>query len=277
MQIHLATAGGLQGIHTHSKGNDSSKAKTNTLRNGAGSSQSPMPTVQNLQKNASSMHQSKRSPFALLFVVLSHVVLLIAFLSVRNHTTTVITPPLIVSLLPSATNTALPEITPPQTKLISQAPPQPQIAPPVVFASENNTPATIIASAVTSSTPQAVANQATPTTPAPATTPVTVASTPSTPSTPSAPKFDADYLNNPTPKYPPVSRRAGEEGKVMLRVFVDASGAPTQVEINHTSGFERLDKAAVAAVSHWKFIAAQQAGQAVGAWVLVPIIFSLKA
>ncbi|MBX9869722.1 MAG: TonB family protein [Burkholderiaceae bacterium] len=233
-----------------------------------------MPTVQGMQKNSSSDHQTRRSPFALLFVVLSHVVLLIAFLSVRNHTTTVITPPLFVSLLPSAANTVQPEITPPQTKLISQAPTQPQIAPPaVLYASENNTPTPLNASALTSSTPQAVANQVATVAPAlAAATPVT----PSAASTPSAPKFDADYLNNPAPKYPPISRRAGEEGKVLLRVFVDANGAPTQVEINNTSGFERLDKAAITAVSHWKFIAAQQAGQAVGAWVLVPIIFSLK-
>jgi protein TonB len=280
MQIHLANAGGAQSMNARNNGNG--KAKTNTARTGAGSAGSAMltpmsvvPGMQGMQKNSPSVHQPKRSPLTLPLtlplVVLAHVLLLMAFLSVRNHTTIVVTPPLFVSLLPSAANTAQPEITPPQSKLIS--PPQPQIAPPTLLATESNTPAPIIASAVTSSTPQPVANQVTTATPAIATaTPVT----PNAASTPSAPKFDADYLNNPAPKYPPISRRAGEEGKVLLRVLVDASGAPSQVEVNHTSGFERLDKAAVAAVSHWKFIPAQQAGQAVSAWVLVPIIFSLK-
>ena len=93
---------------------------------------------------------------------------------------------------------------------------------------------------------------------------------------PSVPRFDADYLNNPAPAYPPLSRRLYEEGKVVLRVFVEASGAAGTVEIRSSSGFERLDKSAVTAVSRWKFVPAKQGAEAVGAWVLVPIIFSLK-
>ena len=93
---------------------------------------------------------------------------------------------------------------------------------------------------------------------------------------PSVPRFDADYLNNPAPAYPPLSRRLYEEGKVVLRVFVEASGAAGTVEIRSSSGFERLDKSAVTAVSRWKFVPAKQGVEAVGAWVLVPFIFSLK-
>ena len=93
---------------------------------------------------------------------------------------------------------------------------------------------------------------------------------------PSAPRFDADYLQNPAPTYPPLSRRAGEEGKVVLKVYVDAGGLPGKVEIHQGSGFERLDKSAVAAVSRWKFVPARQGSQALAAWVLVPIVFSLK-
>ena len=93
---------------------------------------------------------------------------------------------------------------------------------------------------------------------------------------PSVPRFDADYLNNPTPAYPPLSRRLREEGKVVLRVFVEPSGAAGTVEMRTSSGFERLDKSAITAVSRWKFVPAKQGAEAVGAWVLVPIIFSLK-
>jgi len=106
--------------------------------------------------------------------------------------------------------------------------------------------------------------------------------TPSQPAAPSqavqtAPRFDADYLENPAPVYPQLSRRAGEEGKVVLRVFVEPSGLPSRVEVRTSSGFERLDKSAVAAVGRWKFIPARLGDDVVGAWVLVPINFSLKA
>lgn len=93
---------------------------------------------------------------------------------------------------------------------------------------------------------------------------------------PTAPKFDADYLDNPKPVYPPVSRREREQGKVLLRVYVEASGAAGKVELATSSGYERLDKSALAAVSRWRFAPARQGPEALAAWVTVPIIFSLK-
>lgn len=89
------------------------------------------------------------------------------------------------------------------------------------------------------------------------------------------PRFDADYLDNPKPAYPPLSRRMGEEGKAVLRVFVDASGRPGKLEIQHSSGFPRLDQAALQAVAQWHFVPARQGGEALAAWVLVPLVFRL--
>lgn len=94
--------------------------------------------------------------------------------------------------------------------------------------------------------------------------------------TPVPPRFDADYLDNPKPVYPPLSRREREQGKVMLRVYVEPSGMPSKVELGASSGFERLDKSALAAVSRWRFTPAKQGAEAVGAWVTVPVVFSLK-
>lgn len=91
------------------------------------------------------------------------------------------------------------------------------------------------------------------------------------------PRFDADYLDNPAPVYPALSRRIGEEGKVMLRVFVDASGAPNRLEIKSTSGSQRLDVAAIEAVRRWKFAPAKLGEKFIDAWVLVPINFSLRS
>lgn len=91
-----------------------------------------------------------------------------------------------------------------------------------------------------------------------------------------AARFDADYLQNPKPVYPPMSRRLGEEGKVTLRVRVSAQGQPLSVEVSKSSGFPRLDDAARAAVERWRFVAARQGNQPVEASVLVPLNFTLS-
>lgn len=91
----------------------------------------------------------------------------------------------------------------------------------------------------------------------------------------SAPRFDAAYLNNPAPAYPAVSRRLGEEGRVLLAVQVDADGAPRQVRIARSSGYPRLDSAAQAAVEKWRFVPARQGEHSVAASVNVPIHFRL--
>lgn len=90
------------------------------------------------------------------------------------------------------------------------------------------------------------------------------------------PRFDAAYLNNPRPEYPRVSKRMGEHGKVMLRVYVSASGAPEKVEVRTSSGSPRLDQAARQAVEQWKFVPARQGDEPVAAWVIVPITFVLE-
>lgn len=104
------------------------------------------------------------------------------------------------------------------------------------------------------------------------------AAEPSPPAAPpllSAPRFDAAYLNNPAPSYPPLARRFGEQGQVLLRVRVSAQGLPEHIELQRSSGFARLDEAARRAVEQWRFVAARQGNEAVAAWVLVPLSFRL--
>jgi protein TonB len=107
-----------------------------------------------------------------------------------------------------------------------------------------------------------------------------VQNTPPAPPAPAATltqaRFDADYLQNPPPAYPAISRRLGEEGRVVLRVYVEPSGRPTQIEIKTSSGSPRLDQSALEAVARWKFIPARRGDEVVGAWVQVPIFFNLK-
>lgn len=89
-------------------------------------------------------------------------------------------------------------------------------------------------------------------------------------------RFDADYLHNPKPVYPPLSRRLGEEGKVLLKVSVTAQGTAEQVEVHKSSGFTRLDSAARDAVYRWRFVPARRGDEPVAASVLVPITFALE-
>lgn len=91
------------------------------------------------------------------------------------------------------------------------------------------------------------------------------------------PSFNAAYLSNPRPAYPNMSRRLGEEGRVLLRVLVGVDGRPLQVVINESSGFSRLDRAAQEAVSlQWRFVAAKRSGAPIEGWVIVPITFKLE-
>ncbi|WP_157651324.1 energy transducer TonB, partial [Dechloromonas denitrificans] len=76
--------------------------------------------------------------------------------------------------------------------------------------------------------------------------------------------------------YPPLSRRMGEEGKVILRVLVNPQGTADSVDIKTSSGSVRLDEAAQKTVRNWKFIPAKRGDTAVQSWVLVPIIFKLE-
>lgn len=89
------------------------------------------------------------------------------------------------------------------------------------------------------------------------------------------PKFGVSYLNNPAPAYPRFSRRKGEEGRVLLKVLVTAKGAPEQVEVENSSGHKRLDEAAIKAVQNWRFVSARKGAEALSAYVLVPVKFSL--
>lgn len=153
---------------------------------------------------------------------------------------------------------ARPEAVPPRPRPVA---PRPQPAPPApVLAAEAAAPAPV------AEAPRPAAPVAAP--------PVAVAAPPPAPVT--APRFDADYLDNPAPAYPGLSRRLREEGRVVLRVLVEAGGLPARLEVRSSSGYERLDRAALDAVGRWKFVPARQGPEAVAAWVLVPIAFSLK-
>jgi len=89
-------------------------------------------------------------------------------------------------------------------------------------------------------------------------------------------QFDAAYLQNPKPDYPPLSRRMGEQGNVTLSVYVSEEGRAENIHLKKSSGFTRLDNAALDAVKRWRFISAKQGERVVASWVQVPVKFILE-
>jgi protein TonB len=89
------------------------------------------------------------------------------------------------------------------------------------------------------------------------------------------PSSDADYLNNPAPVYPGMSRRMGEQGTVVLRVFINTEGRAEKSEIRTSSGYSRLDDAALATVQRWRYVPGKRAGVPEAMWFNVPIRFLL--
>ncbi|HEY0682522.1 MAG TPA: energy transducer TonB [Steroidobacter sp.] len=86
---------------------------------------------------------------------------------------------------------------------------------------------------------------------------------------------DLKASNRVEPAYPPAARRAGEEGTVRLKVLVDEKGRPRDVTVANSSGFARLDQAAIEAVRKWRFVAATDGANPISAWTQVAITFRL--
>lgn len=120
--------------------------------------------------------------------------------------------------------------------------------------------------------------------PPPAPKPVPVA--PPTPPAPPPPKVAGPVnLGNElslacpersAPRYPASAKRLGQEGRVELRVELDERGDVAEVRVVRSSGFDRLDEAAVAAVKTWHCHPAKRDGLAVRSTALQPFNFTLQ-
>lgn len=90
------------------------------------------------------------------------------------------------------------------------------------------------------------------------------------------PSSNADYLNNPKPPYPPLSKRLGEQGQVIVHVLIGADGVAQKAEVQRSSGFDRLDQTAVTTALQWRYVPGKRAGVAETMWFSVPFNFVLK-
>lgn len=110
-------------------------------------------------------------------------------------------------------------------------------------------------------------------------------SAPAQPAAPSAPPAAArprvissgiEYIRAPKPTYPAFSRRMREEGKVVMRVLVNENGRPEEVEIQTSSGYPRLDDAAIKAAMRSVFKPHMENGRPVAVFAIIPIRFQLN-
>lgn len=82
-------------------------------------------------------------------------------------------------------------------------------------------------------------------------------------------------LSHAEPPYPAVSRQQNEEGTVMVRVTITAQGRVADAVLETSSGYSRLDEAAVKAVRTWRFAPNSNSSGATTS-VLVPVKFQLN-
>jgi protein TonB len=75
------------------------------------------------------------------------------------------------------------------------------------------------------------------------------------------------------PDYPSISQRLGETGSVVVELLVGTDGRVTDSRIRQSSGFDRLDKAAIAGLSRCRFTPGTVDGQAEAAWAQMRYTF----
>ena len=88
-----------------------------------------------------------------------------------------------------------------------------------------------------------------------------------------SPKVDT---TKPTPVvYPTGAQQAGEEGTVVLGVYVDDSGKAVKVDVAKSSGYGDLDNAAVETAFNWHYVPAIRGGETASDWARVQVVYKL--
>ncbi len=89
------------------------------------------------------------------------------------------------------------------------------------------------------------------------------------------PRIDASHSHEP--EYPPTSRRLGEEGSLILQVLVGADGRVTDSKLMQTSGFDRLDQAALEGVKgNYRFVPGTVDGKPAPMWFTFRFTWKLR-
>ncbi|MES2497166.1 MAG: energy transducer TonB [Pseudomonadota bacterium] len=89
--------------------------------------------------------------------------------------------------------------------------------------------------------------------------------------------LDEKLLEGNPPRYPLESRRKHEEGTVVLRLLIGTDGRVSDIAVAQSSGFPRLDRAALQAIRSWRWQPTVRDGQPVEIRGLYSMPFTLRA
>lgn len=204
-------------------------------------------------------------------VLLLHVLLLFVLLKMDTHVEKITLAPMIMGVLIKAEKTKPPARPKPSRSLVKKQPlrikskpqvrkPEPKVKPLAV-----ETKSEILS-----------ANKAKPVPATPASATMTQAFTAAPVEPLIEPRVDATRQNNPAPIYPRTSLRRREEGRVILEVLILQDGTVGDIRIKHSSGYTRLDQAALKAVRRWRYSPARQGKRILDYWYQQPIVFALR-
>ncbi|HUH84665.1 MAG TPA: energy transducer TonB [Stellaceae bacterium] len=195
------------------------------------------------------------------FVILLHVAFVYALVtSLAHRTVDVVRAPVEARIIDEAKEQK-PEQPPPPPPVLSP-PPAAFVPPPEVHVElppppPKSTAITVVAPVKPVPTPA-------PPAPAPVAEPVRV-----------MPRLDIGHSHEP--EYPPTSRRLGEEGSLILQVLVGADGRVTDSKLVQTSGFDRLDQAALAGVKgNYRFVPGTIDGKPAPMWFTFRFTWKLR-
>lgn len=203
-------------------------------------------------------------------VVVAHAGLLAIILGSRPAPAAAMSPPAVVGVLVPAPGE--PHVAPPSAPQ-TQPQPTPRPAPVPVRELPPSEWAPVLPPQPAA--PSTAAEHAADAPPFPVVTATSASADSSTSAQVTPPRSDAAHLNNPKPVYPAVSRRLKEEGTVVLEVFIQADGSVGELRVKRSSGFTRLDEAALAAVRRWKYLPARRGSEALALWHSQSLVFSL--
>ena len=90
------------------------------------------------------------------------------------------------------------------------------------------------------------------------------------------PTVDADYLYAPKLEYPRMSVKLNEHGRVLINVYIGTDGQAQKAEVKNSSGYTRLDQAALAFALGQRFVPGKVGGVPEAMWYTVPVKFGFN-
>jgi TonB family protein len=174
-----------------------------------------------------------------------HLIVAAAFMSIRQERKAIEPEPIMATMMESSNVEAEPprDFSPPPVNVVYS------LTVPQELTFESEAPAEVIQAAISPTTPQFAP----------------------------PPMVEAvEYVRAPAPVYPAESKRKRERGTCVLRVMVDSNGRPAQIQVERSSGYDRLDSAAREAVEKALFHPYEVNGIAQPAQVLIPIEFTRR-